>query len=463
METHKFTVKESMILIMITVLSIATCLLVGISMVYGFLIAMLSTVIGLKKYGASVEVMTHTLKQGIWECRMIYVIIILMGATIATWIASGVVPLLIYYGFIYIEGMNFLFACFVILAILSYIMGTAIGTISTIGVALYGIGIAYGIPKEVIIGTLVSGAFIADKISPISGLMNLTLKTVGADYKTYLKEQIKTLSIGILLCLVFYYILGNQYTVGAFGPEVRAFNEGIVALFKLSPFLLVFPVLVVVLAIKGVSTTKTMSICVVLGSLVAVSYQEIPFATMLKWLWEGVSLDSGSLAVDRIIKGGGVQGMMEVILIVMSAVALSSLFNLGGVFEPLIERLIGNTKEAGKLMRRTAFLGILLTSITCDQTVGIIVPGKQLKASFKESGLTEAHLASVISDSGTIIAPIEFWNVNALILMAIFSINPVHYVPYAILCYGMPLIVIGRSYYMTYQNKKVGVKKYEQL
>lgn len=461
MKSHKFTVKESIVIILITIFSIATCLLTGVSMVYGFLVALASTAIGLKKYGASTENIYHTLRHGIWECRMIYVIIVLMGATIATWIASGVVPMLIYYGFQYIEGMNFLFACFVILAVLSYVMGTAIGTISTIGVALYGIGLGFGIPKEIIIGTLVSGAFIADKISPISGLMNLTLTTVGAEYKDYLKEQFKTLGVGIVLCLVFYYILGSQYKVGAFGPEVASFNEGIISVFNLSPVLVLFPILVVVLALRGVSTINTMAICVVLGSIVAVVYQGISITAMVNWLWNGVVLGTGIEAVDSIIKGGGIKPMIEVICIVMSAVALSSLFELGGVFEPLIDALIGDTKEPGKLIRRTAILGILLTTITCDQTVGIIVPGKQLKERFIESGLTEAQLASVISDSGTIIAPIEFWNVNALIIMAIFSINPVQYVPYAILCYGMPIIVIGRGMIMSYQNRRVGVNKYE--
>lgn len=461
MDEHKFTVKESLLIMLITVLSIGTCLALGISMVYGFLTALIVTAALLRKYGAGTEKIYKTLCHGVWECRSIYVVIMLMGATISAWIASGVVPMLIYYGFIYIEGMNFLFACFVILALLSYVMGTAIGTISTVGVALYGIGLGFGIPKEVIVGTLVSGAFIADKVSPISGLMNLTLATVGTDYKSFIKEQYKTLSIGIGSCLIFYYILGNQYKVGAFGPEVAAFSDGITQVFNLSPWLLLFPILVVALALIGVRTTLTMGTCVVLGGIVAFTYQEISLSLLLNWLWSGVHLETGVSAVDAIIKGGGIQPMIEVILIVMSAVALSSLFELGGVFEPVIRLLIGDTRNQGKLIGRTAILGVFLTSITCDQTVGIIVPGKQLKARYLESGLTEAHLASVISDSGTIIAPIEFWNVNALILMAIFSINPVQYVPYAVLCYSMPIIVILKGAIIRGNEKKVGVKKYE--
>jgi NhaC family Na+:H+ antiporter len=461
MDSHKFSVKESISIILLTIISIGTCLLMNLSMVYGFLLALFATGLLLNHYGASLEKIFQTLKDGIWACRSIYLVISLMGATIATWIASGVVPMLIYYGFIYIEGMNFLFACFVILMLLSYVMGTAIGTISTVGVALYGIGVGFGIPKEVIVGTLVSGAFIADKISPMSGLMNLTLETVGGSYKPYLKEQFKTLSVGIVISLVFYYILGSQYSGGHLGAEVTLFSDGVSQLFSLSPFLLLFPIMVVFLALGGVTTIRMMSLCVVFGSGVALLYQQVPVLTMVEWLWNGVALNSGIEVVDNIIKGGGVRPMIEVILIVMSAVALSSLFELGGVFEPLINVLIGDSLDQGKLIRRTAILSLVLTSITCDQTVGIIVPGKQLKKRYLEAGLTEVQLASVISDSGTIIAPVEFWNVNALILMAIFSMNPIQYVPYAVLCYGMPLIVIARGFMMGLGNKENGVKSYE--
>jgi NhaC family Na+:H+ antiporter len=430
-------------------------------MVYGFLLALSVTALLLVRYGASTAKIFETLKQGIWACRSIYVVITLMGVTIATWIASGVVPMLIYYGFLYIEGMNFLFASFVILMLLSYVMGTAIGTISTVGVALYGIGLGFGIPQEVIIGTLVSGAFIADKVSPMSGLMNLTLETVGGDYKAYMRQQAKTLSFGVGICLIVYYVLGSQYAAGSLTEEVMAFSQGISSVFQLSPWLVLFPILVVVLALSGLTTIRMMSICAILGSGVAMVYQKISLGKLLYWIWHGVALESGLEAVDGIIKGGGIQPMIEVILIVMSAVALSSLFELGGVFEPLIEKLIGNTLDQGKLIRRTAMLSMILTSITCDQTVGIIVPGKQLKNQYLKAGLPEVQLASVISDSGTIIAPIEFWNVNALILMAIFSMNPMRYVPYAVLCYVMPIVVIGKGLIMSRVKKENGVSTYE--
>lgn len=461
MKSHKFSVKESIVIILITIFSIGTCLVLGQSMIYGFLLALLGTALLLRRYGVTSYQIMDTLSRGIWDCRSIYVIILLMGTTIAIWIASGVVPMLIYYGFIYIEGMNFLLACFIIVSLLSYVMGTAIGTISTIGMALYGIGIGIGIPKAVIVGTLVSGAFIADKISPISGLMNLTLETVGVDYKTYLKEQMKTLGFGIGLCIIFYYFLGKQYPIDHFGPEVVAFSNGIAQAFHLSPLLLLFPILVVVLALRGITTIQTMGSCLLLGSIVAYAYQGYSGPTIINWLWHGVHLDTGMEAVDSLIKGGGIQPMLEVIGIVVSAVGLNSLFEIGGVFEPIIERLIGQIKDPGKLMSRTAFLSIFLTSITCDQVVGIIVPGKQLKDKYLTAGLKEEQLASVISDSGTIIAPIEFWNVNALILMAIFAINPIQYVPYAVLCYSMPLIIFLRGVWLRRQRKKIGENEYE--
>ncbi|MBN2897464.1 MAG: hypothetical protein JXO44_01720 [Clostridia bacterium] len=461
MGNYKFSVQAAIAIILVTVAAIGTCLVMGWSMVFGFWVAIAVTLFMLRKKGALRDEIIRALYHGIWACRSIYAVILLIGVTITTWIASGVVPMLIYYGFLYIEGMNFLLASFVILMLLSYVLGTAIGTISTVGVALYGIGIGFGIPQEIIVGTLVSGAFIADKISPMSGLMNLTLETVGGYYKAYIKEQLKTLSIGIMIALVFYFFLGSQYTTGQLGESALAFCDGVTSIFHLSPWLVVFPVMVVVLALSGLSTIRMMSICAIFGSGVALFYQHIPFNKLITWVIHGVSLESGISAVDGIIKGGGILPMTEVILIVLSAVALSSLFELGSVFEPLIGAVVGDTKNPGQLMSRTAVLSILLTSLTCDQTVGIIVPAKQLKGRFLEVGLTEVQLASVISDSGTIIAPVEFWNVNALIIMAIFAMNPIHYVPYAVLCYAMPLVVIIKGVIKSKLDGESRVNSYE--
>lgn len=104
--------------------------------------------------------------RGIVECKELFMIILLMGATISVWLSSGIVPSLIYYGFGYMKSINLVLTAFISTAIVSYMMGTALGTLSTIGIALLGIGKGLMIPAPVLLGAIVSGSFIADKIAP---------------------------------------------------------------------------------------------------------------------------------------------------------------------------------------------------------------------------------------------------------------------------------------------------------
>lgn len=453
--------KKSSMIIIFSIMSISFCIFKGISLFYGFLMPIIFSVVILNLSSVDLKKIFKTILSGVWHCRSVYAVIILMGSTISIWMASGVVPMLMYYGFGYIEKMNFLFAAFIATSVISYVMGTAIGTISTIGIALYGVGLGFGIPKEIILGTLVSGAFIADKISPVSGLLNLTLKTLDINYKKFMKEQLKTFSIAIIITLVFYYILGMKYPSTGSGEDILMIKSGIWENFKITPWLTLFPLGVIILAVLGLNTVYTMSICLVVGILVSFFYQNNSIFDILNWVWVGFSANTGILKLDSIMKGGGIYSMLEVIMIVMSAVALSSLFELGGVFSPIIEKFIKNANSNGKLVERTAILSMLLTSLTCDQTVGILIPAKELNEEFDEKGLGRSRLATVISDSGTIIAPLEFWNVNGLILMTLLGISALEYAPYAFLCYIMPIVTI--VYGLLIDNKKHGVKNLVQL
>ncbi|HQG38868.1 MAG TPA: hypothetical protein PLK15_07025, partial [Chitinophagales bacterium] len=127
------------------------------------------------------------------DVKRLLIVILFIGATTSIWLASGVVPTIMYYGFTYMEGVNFLLAVFLITSVVSYFLGTAIGTISTVGISLSGIGLSIGIPHNLMVGVLVSGAFIADKISPLSGLVNLGMTTVNRNYKELFKSMIITL------------------------------------------------------------------------------------------------------------------------------------------------------------------------------------------------------------------------------------------------------------------------------
>jgi len=163
------------IIIATSLILITTCIIIKISLAYGFLSDIIFTSTILIKYKYTLKEIIVLILSGLKEAWILYVLILLIGAAASIWMASGVVPSLMYYGFEYMKDMNFLLATFIIVSIGSIFMGSAIGTVSTIGIALLGVGKGFGVPSHLLLGVIISGAFIADKISPLSGLINLTL------------------------------------------------------------------------------------------------------------------------------------------------------------------------------------------------------------------------------------------------------------------------------------------------
>jgi len=417
---------------------IASCVILDISLFWGFLasIIILTTAIKDKKTAFK------TAYAGVKECKSLYLIILLLGANISIWMASGIIPTTIYYGFDRIAGVNYLAFAFVVTALLSTVMGTGLGTLSTVGLALFGIGKGFGLPASVLLGAIVSGAFISDKISPVSALTNLTMEIVDIKYRKYFKAQIKTLIITFTLSVVFYYVLGERLTPVIDIDLLNGYKDTLLINYKITPLLFLIPLAIIIMALTGVNVLKNMLLIFVSGSLIAVFYQELSVNLWFKSVIFGYKSNTGDVFIDSILKAGGIVPMIEVLFIVTGAIVLNGLLSHQKTLEPIFNRILTNTKTPTSLVAKTGLISIFLTSITCDQTIGIVVPGQLLRKRYDDMNLDHSVLARTISDTGTIIAPLEFWNVNSLIIFGITGISTMTYAPFAILCYLSPLVTI---------------------
>lgn len=420
-----------------------------------FIIANAITLLYLLHKGHPLGRLIHIAWKALKECSSLFAIIILMGATISVWLSSGIVPSLIYYGFGYLKGINLILAAFLCTMVISYVMGTACGTLSTIGIALLGIGKGLMIPAPVLLGAVVSGSFVADKIAPISSLTNLTIQITGTSYKEYIKSSIRTLIPSIALSAIVYLILGSSYggtTDLSLIQQYRSFIEGS---FVISPFLLFFPIFVVILAFSGIKTVYNMSLSVGAASLITLFVQKENLGLMIKSVLWGYKANTGMAQLDSLISGGGAIPMIEVVLIVMGSITLSSFFEEADLLKPMTDYFYKKDDRAFALIVKTGLLSILLNIVTCDQTVGILIPAKFGAGRFDEAGLNRRILARTISDTGTIIAPLLPWNVNALIIYGITGISAVSYAPYAVFCYICPIVTILSG--IVLQRKDIGM------
>ncbi len=451
MTSKKFTVNSNLVLLA-SIISVIGCMLINIPLYAGFFAGIILTALSMYTAGFKIKQIFNTMVSSIVEIKGLILIILLIGATTTVWISSGVIPTIMYYGFNYMDGVNFLLAAFLIMTVVSIFMGTAVGTISTVGIALMGIGFGLGIQPEMLIGVLVSGAFVADKISPLSGLLNLTMNTVKRNYLQIIKSFSITLIPLIIITAIIYCIMGSQYTVNNYS-SLEVYKEAIINDINISPFLLLMPILMVVLSLVGLKSTVTIGIGVVCGGIFSVVMQNMSILETIKSIMFGYSAKTASAELNSILVSGGVVSMIDVILIVVGSVVLVGLFEKSNVLGPIINKLISKVNSKFQLILKTGILSSLMTIITCDQTVGIILPGKTLQDKYEEFSIDSVVLARTISDTGTIIAPLMVWNVNSFIIDSVTGVSALGYAPYAVLCYLCPAITIIISW-LIYRRKQ---------
>lgn len=442
METCKINKKQIYTMLIACITPIVICALLNISLVYAFLLSVLFAVIISLKNGFTIKELKHMILKEINECKSLYVVILLIGATVSVWLSSGVVPSMIFYGLKYMNGMNILFSSFLLIAISSVFMGTAVGTISTIGIAILGIGKGFEIPTGLLVGVIVSGAFLADKISPISGLLNLTLATTETSYKEMVKSSLKTIIPTIIICALIYYLIGTQYSNVSGSKSSIELMEAIKDEFFISPYFILVPVLIVILSIIGIKSIYCMMSGVIMGSIISIVFQNLKLLDLIKYIFLGFSTNSSSGIINETLNSGGIISMISVVIIVMGAIALAAIMQGTGIINYLTKDLIYKIKNKKDLIIKTGIISGVLTVITCDQTIGIVVPSRLLKNKYEEIGVDKSILARTISDTGTIIAPLMPWNVNGLIVSLVTGVSCLAYAPFALLCFIAPLMTV---------------------
>lgn len=417
---------------------IAVSLITGVSLSIGFLAAIL--ICALVQYGNyKWKEALASMVRSVAEVKILYMIIFLIGASVSSWLAGGVVQTIMVYGLKAMLGRNVILMTFLITATAGFFMGTAIGTISTLGIAILGIGAAFDIPLHMLLGAAVSGAFISDKISPLSGLMNLTLSGAGAKYQDAVKAMLVTLVPTLVLTAGFYMFIGSGYVTSG-SDQLIQIESSMREAFLIHPGLFILPIMVVALAFFGKPSTVSIGSGVVIGLLFSIFVQGNDFLQSVKYVLFGYQAQTGDALLDGILKSGGMIGMVEVILIVMGAVALSDLMESTDLTSRLFGHHFENVSSGNQLLMKSGAISIIMTALTCDQTAGIVLPLKILRKKGAALGVSPAMSVRTISDTGTIIAPLMPWNINALIIIGITGIGAMSYAPYAVLCAIAPLV-----------------------
>lgn len=369
-------------------------------------------------------------------------ILLIVGMLIGTWIISGIVPSMIYWGLNILSPGIFLVATTVICSIVSISTGSSWTTAGTIGIALLGIGSALGIPKEVIAGAIISGAYFGDKMSPLSDTTNLAPAMAGSNLFDHIRHMLYSTVPAMLISLVIYAFLGMKYAGHAIDTsQISQIQNALASSYNtLSPLLLLVPVIVIVLVILKVPAIPGLIIGTILGGLVAIFFQGASLQNVLEVAQVGYTSHSGMLFVDELLTRGGLNSMLDTVSLMLCALTLGGILEKTGMLEVLARFILRFAKGTFGLVAATIFTCIGTNIAVADQYLAIVIPGSMYKEAFKKQGLDPKNLSRTLEDSATITSPLIPWNTCGAYMSATLAVNSFAFLPFAFFNIICPIV-----------------------
>ena len=373
-------------------------------------------------------------------------IFLCVGALIGTWLISGTVPTLIFYGLELLNPKIFYPAACLICAVAALATGSSWTVAGTLGVALIAVSIGLNLSPAIAAGAIISGAYFGDKMSPLSDTTNLAPAVTGTDLFAHIKHMAWTTTPSFLMALVIFMILGFGVDSDIEDSTITLLTETLDATFNIT-LLALLPLLVVFLmAIRKVPALPTILFGAILGGVMAFFLQPEaviifadsndlpPTLSLIKGIWlalaTGYTSATGIPEIDSLLSRGGMQSMLNTMWLVISAMSFGAVLELAGMLKTIISSSLKAAKSTGSLIS-TVILSCISINIVCaDQYISIVLAGKMFKAEFKKRNLDPKNLSRVIEDSGTLTSPLVPWNTCGAYMAATLGVPTFTYLPY---------------------------------
>lgn len=387
-------------------------------------------------------------------------ILLFIGSLAGTWLISGIIPAMIYYGLQILNPAIFLFAACLISAFVSVATGSSWSTVATIGIALLGIGKALGIEEGIIGGAIISGAYFGDKMSPLSDTTNLAPAVAGTDLFTHIRYMTLTTVPSILITLVLFLWLGFGYSGTTSGQDVSEVLGAIDKVFNIHAGLFVVPVVVLVMIVRKVAAIPALFTGTVLGAVFALIFQPdllmqmgqdqqfavSAYRAIVKALYGSVSITTDSEIVNALLTSKGMAGMLNTIWLILAAMMFGGIMEISGMLQRITETIIRAAHSTGSLIASTATTCIFFNITTSDQYLAILVPGRMFNEAYRKKGLAPENLSRTLEDSGTVTSVLVPWNTCGATQSVVLGVATMAYLPYCFFNLLSPLMTILVAY-----------------
>ena len=388
-------------------------------------------------------------------------ILMVIGSLSGTWLLSGIVPAMIYYGLKVLNPTIFLFATCFVCCVVSLSTGSSWSTVATVGIALLGIGKALGIHEGWIAGAIISGAYFGDKMSPLSDTTNLAPAMAGTDLFTHVRYMIYTTVPSLVITFIIYIAMGFVLDVN---PAAAGQDDVLLVLektFNLNPVLFVVPVLVIVLIVRKMPAIPALLIGSLLGGLFAIIFQpdivnqvsgindnylKSAGMALMQAMATTTSIKTDNAMITELLTSGGMAGMMNTIWLITCAMVFGGAMESCGLLHVIAERIIRFAHSTGSLVASTAATCIFFNLTASDQYMAIAVPGKMYAETYRKRGYKPELLSRTLEDAGTVTSVLVPWNTCGATQAKVLGISTWAYAPYAVFCLISPLMTIAQAY-----------------
>ena len=402
------------------------------------------------------------------------IILLSIGALTATWMLSGIVPTMIWYGLKLIHPRIFIVLTFLLCAVVSLLAGSSWTTVGTIGVALFGAGSFMGIPAGWLAGAIISGAYLGDKVSPLSDTTNLSASIAGVNLYTHVRYTLLTTLPALVICLVVYGIVGFTVPVTS-SVEIDQQLASLQQTFHISPWFLLVPVLTIIMIFKKVPALVTLFISALAGGVLAFFAQpqiidQIVdsgvagfsrfFGSLMKMMSSPVTIDAGDPLISRLASTSGMSGMVNTVWIIIAVMLFGGCLSACGMVETITRAIIARVRRTGGLVTATILSCVFCNLTLSDQFMAILLPGNMFRDVYKRFGLAPEVLSRTLEDSGTVSSVLIPWNTCAVVQSSVLGVATMAYFPFAIFCFITPLIAIA---YAAFNIKIHKLPQYETV
>jgi len=373
-------------------------------------------------------------------------ILLLIGSLAGTWMISGVVPAMIYYGLDIISPKLFLFTAVVVSAIVSVATGSSWSTIATIGIALLGIGKALGLSEAVVAGAIISGAYFGDKMSPLSDTTNLAPAMAGTDLFTHIRYMAFTTVPSMIITLIIFLGIGFSSDYAGTLTNVAEVKTSIEATFNTNPLLFLVPVILLTVIILKVPPLPSLFIGTILGGIFAVifqpqiireiagifnNYTQASYISVMQAMFGDVSLTTTDENVNELLSTSGMRGMLDTVWLILSAMVFGGVMESAGLLKRITQPIVKYAKSTGNLVASTVGTCIFFNTTASDQYIAIVVPGRMFRKNYEEKGLKPEVLSRTLEDSGTMTSVLIPWNTCGATQSRVLGVATTDYLPYA--------------------------------